>query len=634
MGKKKKISLVIAVILVVVGAGSAWAEIDEIWEDDFTIDTISTYAWAFAHSPQGIPGGSGYAKYHHDSRDYSYLKSISGGKLSIVGNDWFLGRVFAYKTIHFNGPVKQLTLEIEGEAYQGYYGDNTWIGAAIYSPETEFGEDFEIILLPGELWAEPFENALLSTTSNEAGMQNKTAIIDNPEEEFVLVLLATDHWAWCDGLRSETYNIFDYVQIEATYDKILESIDILGPNEVAENSNAIYNAIAHYDIGNPKDVTDSTIWLVDDETIASITAGFLTTEAIDLLQDVTITAEYTEGENTQEAEKEVSILAICPTGSVLDFDGVDDYVDMGDTVKNYLDTNYTVSAWIKANTITGIHDIAVYRRSTADIGYQILFQLDYINGDVRFIVGSLGNNAVAYYPNALTTDTWYHVAGVREGNTLNVYVNGVSGTPDSRIFGAINVNNLKIGTLHCCGQSLTSFFDGKIDEVAIYNRALSAEEILAGMHTKLTGDEDGLVGYWAFDEGEGQAAGDSSLYGNDGTLGLGPDEDDSDPAWVDSDAPIGICTLEELVERNIFGAIDIKLNILDELERAMAKEQAAFEILDAEFRDHDFRTAKKANAAKAKQKIHSAIQHEEQAATAVEQSVDKLDDALNTLGIE
>jgi hypothetical protein len=85
-------------------------------------------------------------------------------------------------------------------------------------------------------------------------------------------------------------------------------------------------------------------------------------------------------------------------------------------------------------------------------------------------------------------------------------------------------------------------FQGIIDEVAIYNRALSAEEILAGMHTRPDTDDPNLVGYWDFDEGDGQVAADSSLYGNDGTLGSGDGIDDSDPQWVESDAPVGICT--------------------------------------------------------------------------------------------
>jgi hypothetical protein len=165
--------------------------------------------------------------------------------------------------------------------------------------------------------------------------------------------------------------------------------------------------------------------------------------------------------------------------NALNFDGVNDYVDMQDTVKNYLSTNYTVSTWVKTNTITNPHGIVNYRRSTLDIGYQILFELDHNYSEVRFIVGSLGNNAVASYPDALTTDTWYHLAGVRDGNILKVYVDGISGIPDSEIFETISPDNLTIGALDCCGHGPHALFKGIIDDVRIYDRALSAEEILA-----------------------------------------------------------------------------------------------------------------------------------------------------------
>ena len=69
------------------------------------------------------------------------------------------------------------------------------------------------------------------------------------------------------------------------------------------------------------------------------------------------------------------------------------------------------------------------------------------------------------------------------------------------------------------------------------------------MHRKLRGDEDGLVGYWDFDEGVGQVAGD--VKGNDGQLGDVDIPDNSDPNWVDSVPPVGICTTKGLVERNL-----------------------------------------------------------------------------------
>ncbi|MHC4546501.1 MAG: LamG-like jellyroll fold domain-containing protein [Planctomycetota bacterium] len=164
-------------------------------------------------------------------------------------------------------------------------------------------------------------------------------------------------------------------------------------------------------------------------------------------------------------------------GGALDFDGIDDYVDMADTVKNHLETSYTFSIWIKPKTILGVHCIAAYRRSTYDIGYQVLLQLQHYNSDVQFIVGSLGNNAIASYPDALTTNTWYHIAGTREENALNVYVNGVSGIPDSETFVEISPDNFKIGAIHCCDQVIQSFFDGTIEDVRVYDRALSAEEV-------------------------------------------------------------------------------------------------------------------------------------------------------------
>ncbi len=164
----------------------------------------------------------------------------------------------------------------------------------------------------------------------------------------------------------------------------------------------------------------------------------------------------------------------------LSFDGVDDYVEMGDTVRNYLGTDYTVSAWIKTDTLSSNHEIAAYRDSQGySVQSPVLFQLDQQNSDIRFIVGDISHPILfATYTGVLTTGTWYHVAGVRQGDNLNVYVNAVSGVPASGTLDEmINADNLKIGALECCGGSADHFFDGIIDDVRVYNVALSAEEI-------------------------------------------------------------------------------------------------------------------------------------------------------------
>ena len=66
----------------------------------------------------------------------------------------------------------------------------------------------------------------------------------------------------------------------------------------------------------------------------------------------------------------------------------------------------------------------------------------------------------------------------------------------------------------------------------------------------------------------------------------------------------------------------------------MAQEEALLEYMNTVFKNRDFGDTSKGDVVKAKQKIHSAIQAEVQAGTAVDKSLEKLDDAMDTLGIE
>ena len=171
-----------------------------------------------------------------------------------------------------------------------------------------------------------------------------------------------------------------------------------------------------------------------------------------------------------------------------------------------------------------------------------------------------------------------------------------------------------------------------VDDVCVYNRALTAEEIQLLTHTRPAG-EPNLVAYWDFDEGEGQAAEDSSANGNDGTLGSTEEVDDNDPNWTDSIPPVGICTLDGLVERNISNVLDIKAEILDLLNIALGKEDALLDYMDEAFHNGEFDNLSKNDVVKAKQKILSAIQQQEQAETTIGQSLEKLNDALDALDI-
>ena len=412
--------------------------------------------------------------------------------------------------------------------------------------------------------------------------------------------------------------------------RVLIGIEIVGPAEVAENSNTTYKATAYYDIGSTKDVTASADWLVEPNDIASIAAGLLSTEVIDLPEDITIIAEY----GTEVAEKDVSILAICPSGSALQFDGHDDYIEISNEEVFDVPDKLTLSAWIRPNSFDSR---IVSKWKSGNLAY-VLYLMP--GGNIEFAFSSNcswnsgGNGPNAWRVESIQTvdsETWSHCAAVHDGSTIKVYVNGnetIRTSVSDTICTAGN-ENVKIGI---DGDGYGPF-NGLIDEVMIYNRALSADQIRTLMHTRPDTDEPNLVAYWDFDEGSGQVAGDLA-GGNDGQLGSTPSADISDPNWVEPGAPIEICTAKGLVERNLLRVFDMKETILEILEDAIATEDATKEFLDELFKSGEIGDLNKGDVVKAKQKIHSAIQQEEQAETAVDQSLDKLDDALNTLGIE
>ena len=81
-------------------------------------------------------------------------------------------------------------------------------------------------------------------------------------------------------------------------------------------------------------------------------------------------------------------------------------------------------------------------------------------------------------------------------------------------------------------ERVDEHWHGGIDDVRIWDRALTQAEIIANKDQALTGFEPNLVGYFPLDEGTGQTAEDASGLGADGTLGETSGADVRDPVWV------------------------------------------------------------------------------------------------------
>lgn len=125
-------------------------------------------------------------------------------------------------------------------------------------------------------------------------------------------------------------------------------------------------------------------------------------------------------------------------------------------------------------------------------------------------------------------DKWQHIAVVYAADDIIFYKNGAPFHYGAAAAVKPTGNTFNIGR----NPGYDEYFQGRVDDVRVWNRALSREEILSRMHERLTGTEDGLAGYWPLDEGGGAETADESGNGYTGTLGGGTE-------WIFSAAPVG-----------------------------------------------------------------------------------------------
>ena len=154
------------------------------------------------------------------------------------------------------------------------------------------------------------------------------------------------------------------------------------------------------------------------------------------------------------------------------FNGSSSYIDTGldlDTL-----TNYTISMWIKVDASPGSNMIfAGTINSSAKTG--IYLSID-TNNTIRFFE----RNSSTTVTNLQSTDTinigaWNHIVAVRDGSTNYIYIN--NGTPASLSNNSISHSvDFTIGR---AGAYTSSYFDGEIDQVRIFNTGLSASNVTA-----------------------------------------------------------------------------------------------------------------------------------------------------------
>ncbi|MCZ6801974.1 MAG: LamG domain-containing protein [Nitrospirae bacterium] len=168
-------------------------------------------------------------------------------------------------------------------------------------------------------------------------------------------------------------------------------------------------------------------------------------------------------------------------GGALQFNGTTDWVEVPHADILTVAEEVTVMAWINTPRHTGGPDDAQWQGILAKGNAQRSYSLytDQGNSGLHFSVGGSGSNSEV----EVALNEWQHVVGqVVGGNTHRYYINGeLAGDfpGQNPPPGLADTENVLIGKTHENSRE----FDGLIDEVRIWNRALSEEEIQNYMNT-------------------------------------------------------------------------------------------------------------------------------------------------------
>jgi Concanavalin A-like lectin/glucanases superfamily len=175
------------------------------------------------------------------------------------------------------------------------------------------------------------------------------------------------------------------------------------------------------------------------------------------------------------------------------FNGTNGYFSAGDNLDFGSGVSRTVMAWIRLGAINVRNQIVNKQAGSAATGYELcilssnILEIGVFNG-TSYLVGQ-GSTT-------LSVDTTYHVCGTYNGASFFVYINGVvDGSSSPGITGSTNSQALQIGTGSPYGSAI--YFNGYMEDVRIYNRAVSADEV-STIYEARGNDKiiSGLVGHW------------------------------------------------------------------------------------------------------------------------------------------
>jgi hypothetical protein len=188
------------------------------------------------------------------------------------------------------------------------------------------------------------------------------------------------------------------------------------------------------------------------------------------------TAADSSGQNNPGTITGATHVAAGKFGGALSFNGTSNLVTVADANSLDLTTGMTLEAWVQPTALGSLWRCVILKEQPSSLIYA-LYAGDGLGRPATdvFTTADKGFSGTT----ALTLNSWVHLAATYDGTTQRLYVNGVQ-VATKATTGAIKVST---GALRIGGDTSWSneWFAGLIDEVRVYNKALTAAEIQADM---------------------------------------------------------------------------------------------------------------------------------------------------------
>ena len=190
------------------------------------------------------------------------------------------------------------------------------------------------------------------------------------------------------------------------------------------------------------------------------------------------------------------------------FNGVNSYGRVPDSnLWAFGNNSFSITLWANFNVIPPGEKVIIGHDEGGGNSNKWTFEY-WSNGlDFHINAPALGPKRIAYYNWIPATGTWYHLAITRSGSTYNLYIDGVNVKTDTNTDAIPNPN-----AFLTIGQAEGIFINAKLDDICIYNRALSSPEV-SNIYNNIN-IPNGLVADWKFEENAGTTAYDSHLWQN------------------------------------------------------------------------------------------------------------------------